>query len=380
VNLKQAAQHLGVHYQTAYKLVRSGRLAAVCVGARYEISEAAIEQYLAERRAMRRTPPRAHAAAAAFDTEQPFAGVEAALGSVAVSATTVIELAADALAGSLGDLAIARELAADGQTFLPGIVRHPDPRRRAAVAGTLGVMRLDTRDSRVLSQVAGGTTVLKPIVPQDCVRSTIDPESIQYFEDAGFHSMIVAPAVARGTVVGLVSVSRDAPGRPYSKDDVAIVEHAAALVGSAINRSRAVSAALGRRRALVASVADLLDKGEHGPAVCSVVSNGPIAEIVCDTTGRIVACNDAAVSMLGNGAADIVGRRLHDLAQHVDRDRQRALLERLLRGELAYVDAELSFLTEARDEETFGVHLAVVRDPRAHPRAIVVTAHPAPAA
>ena len=54
MNLKQAARHLGVHYQTAYKLVRSGRLAAVCVGARYEISEAAIERYLAERQAMRR--------------------------------------------------------------------------------------------------------------------------------------------------------------------------------------------------------------------------------------------------------------------------------------------------------------------------------------
>ena len=62
MNLKQAARHLGVHYQTAYKLVRSGRLAAVCVGARYEISEAAIERYLAERQAMRRAPARARIA------------------------------------------------------------------------------------------------------------------------------------------------------------------------------------------------------------------------------------------------------------------------------------------------------------------------------
>ena len=68
MNLKQAARHLGVHYQTAYKFVRSGRLAAVCVGARYEISEAAIERYLAERQAMRRAPARARIAPAAAAT------------------------------------------------------------------------------------------------------------------------------------------------------------------------------------------------------------------------------------------------------------------------------------------------------------------------
>ena len=76
MNLKQAAQYLGVHYQTAYKLVRSGRLAAVCVGARYEISEAAIERYLAERQAMRRTPVRAQAPVTAADDDDPFAAAE----------------------------------------------------------------------------------------------------------------------------------------------------------------------------------------------------------------------------------------------------------------------------------------------------------------
>ena len=69
MNLKQAARALGIHYQTAYKLVRSGRLSAVCVGARYEISADAIERYQAERQAMRRVPARA-----ARDT--PVLGVE----------------------------------------------------------------------------------------------------------------------------------------------------------------------------------------------------------------------------------------------------------------------------------------------------------------
>src|SRR3954454_13821025 len=54
MNLKQAARRLGVHYQTAYRWVRAGRLAAVRVGNGYDVSEHAIEQLLAENEAMRR--------------------------------------------------------------------------------------------------------------------------------------------------------------------------------------------------------------------------------------------------------------------------------------------------------------------------------------
>src|SRR5690349_21476546 len=52
VNLKSAARRLGVHYQTAYRWVRSGELVAVRIGSRYEISDAAIERLRAQRRAL----------------------------------------------------------------------------------------------------------------------------------------------------------------------------------------------------------------------------------------------------------------------------------------------------------------------------------------
>src|SRR3954468_17767220 len=53
MNLKTAASRLSVHYQTAYKLVRSGSLAAVKIGGTYEVSEAALERYRAERELLR---------------------------------------------------------------------------------------------------------------------------------------------------------------------------------------------------------------------------------------------------------------------------------------------------------------------------------------
>jgi excisionase family DNA binding protein/PAS domain S-box-containing protein len=379
VNLKQAAQYLGVHYQTAYKLVRSGRLAAVCVGARYEISEAAIERYLAERRAMRRSPLRAEPRPPA-DLEDAYAAARAVLDAAAVSARTVAELVAEALSTTIGDLAVVRELSRDGSTFLPAIVRHADPRRRATVAASIGDVQLDVGASNVLGAVARGETVLKALVPQDCIRTNIDPEVIQYYDEAGFHSMIVAPAKSGGEVVGLVSISRDNPGRPYTRDDVATVEHAAALVGSGIARARIGSESRARVRSLVGAVAGVIEGGESTLSVHSVLGDGSVAELVCDAAGRIVACNDAAVTLLGSGAADIVGRRLSDLAQHEDRDRQRANLDRLLRGELDFLDTRLAVVGNLHSNQQVAMRFAVVRDARAHPRAIVVTAHGLPAA
>ncbi|MEO6469313.1 MAG: helix-turn-helix domain-containing protein, partial [Acidimicrobiia bacterium] len=52
MNLKEAAHHLGVHYQTAYKWVRAGELVAVRVGGRYEVSPAAIQRFEASRSAV----------------------------------------------------------------------------------------------------------------------------------------------------------------------------------------------------------------------------------------------------------------------------------------------------------------------------------------
>src|SRR6476469_4767686 len=52
VKLKDAAQLLGVHYQTAYRWVRTGELTATRVGSHYEVSDAAIHQFVAGRRAV----------------------------------------------------------------------------------------------------------------------------------------------------------------------------------------------------------------------------------------------------------------------------------------------------------------------------------------
>jgi MerR family transcriptional regulator, light-induced transcriptional regulator len=52
MNLQEAADRLGVHYQTAYRWVREGRLTAMKVGATYEVTPEELDHFL-----LRRTVP-----------------------------------------------------------------------------------------------------------------------------------------------------------------------------------------------------------------------------------------------------------------------------------------------------------------------------------
>lgn len=57
VDLRTAAMHLGVHYQTAYRWVREGVLSAVKVGSSYEVSDEEVQR-CREARARPGPPPR----------------------------------------------------------------------------------------------------------------------------------------------------------------------------------------------------------------------------------------------------------------------------------------------------------------------------------
>lgn len=57
MDLRAAADRLGVHYQTAYRWVRDGSLDAVKIGSSYEVDEAAVERLGARRRQPSPPPP-----------------------------------------------------------------------------------------------------------------------------------------------------------------------------------------------------------------------------------------------------------------------------------------------------------------------------------
>jgi excisionase family DNA binding protein len=378
MNLKQAARRLGIHYQTAYKLVRSGRLAAIRVGGGYEISEAALARYLAEREAVRRVPLADAPAAETESADDPASLIEAAtaaLDATTLSARAVSDIAAEGLSRAVGDLAVVRVLSRDGRWLLPGAVHHLDARRRSIATTTVDAFPKATTEGHEGTAIATRAPVFVPHVPQDRQRAQTRPELLQYLDESGVHSLISVPALHDGDVLAVLTVTRDSPGRPYTRDDVALVTKLASIVGAAIARAHAISEGWQRRHALMTAVAGLGDSGLEEVSTRRLLAAEGSAEVVCSVDGVIVSANAAAGRLAAVHPEALVGRHVDQLASEPERPAQRELVDRLLVGELTFADSVQTIVNGHGVPRRYAMQHGVVRNEAAEAVALVVVAY-----
>src|SRR6476661_4530603 len=180
VNLKEAAARLGVHYQTAYRWVRSGELAAVRVGARYEVSDAAIHQFVATRHSVLRQAVPRGSAGHERSTETPddaLQDLEAMAADPLISLPALTAFAARRGREVLGDLCLVAVTRADG-TVERAALDHVHAARASFVAAALSVTGPQPpRMGSVLAPVlTEGAVVRVPHLPQDRLRAGLRPE------------------------------------------------------------------------------------------------------------------------------------------------------------------------------------------------------------
>lgn len=379
MNLKQAARRLGIHYQTAYKLVRSGRLAAIRVGGGYEISEAALARYLAEREAVRRVPmaeatPGATSEAAS-DADTLVEAATHALHATTLSSRAVLDVVAEGLSRVLGDLAIVRPLSRDGRWLLPGSVHHADPRRRAIATTEVDAFPKPATEGHEGVAVSTRAPVFVPHVPQDRVRAQTRPELLQYLDEGGVHSLVCVPAMHDGEVLAVVVASRDTPGRPYTRDDVSLVTQLASIVGAAIARAHAAAEGWQRRHALMSAVAGVDADALEGTGARRLLASEGSAELICDIEGVIVSANAPAGRLVSKTPEALVGQQVDELFDDGDRTAQQELVQRLLVGELTYADAVRGLAGHGDARRHVALHHGVVRNAAAEAVALVVVGH-----
>jgi excisionase family DNA binding protein len=374
VNLKTAALRLGVHYQTAYRWVRSGQLVAVKVGAGYEVSDAAVERLVAQRTATGRTPE-GGAERPQFD---PASSIEEALhtldltvDAVTLDSTAVAERAARVIAEHLGDTVfVYRRIATD--LTEPGSIAavyaaHRDPVSEVA-ASTLG------RDPRTSTNMVRRAVIANEVVcvaqvPQRELRRRLHPELHEHLHLSGCYSAMVAPIGATGALL----VTRDLPGRPYGAADAELVESIAARVTRADERARSWTAAWEMRRRMVAAFATpALDGGCFAELLDGAASDEPMIAVL-DLELRHAACNKAYAALVGEDATRLTGVTLRSLVR--DGSALDEALAPVLLGEIDYRSVELEVLA---DRARVALHVGMVRRADATPRGVVLVAHPVP--
>jgi excisionase family DNA binding protein len=390
--LKTAARRLGVHYQTAYRWVRSGQLVAVKVGAGYEISDAALARFQAQRTALERASesrgsrPETIAPPAAVATrESALRVLDRMIDAVGLDPRPVVERASRFAAEVLGDCAVL-SLRADDADLEVAHIAHSDPIVEVHAATV-------ARDAPFTKEFArnvmrSGRPVFVPQVPQRDVRRSVGPEQHQHLVRGSCFSLISVPVAADGRVDGVLLVMRDEPGRPYERDDVDFVDAVAKRVSRALARAEACRAAWDLRRRTVDAIASVVEADDHVDAVpalalddilAAVTAADPQAAVaVLDLGLRHLACTKPYAALLGHDPTDVLCTPLGAFVS--DEQRLQRAFERVLTSELDYRTVGVEPLA---GPAPVLLHIAMTRRTDATPSSIVVVAQivsvPAPA-
>src|SRR5262249_47701473 len=224
----------------------------------YEISEAALDRFLARRAAAERVPERglderAHVPRAPTGRDEALAMLDRVVNAATIDPRPVAARAARVTADLLGDAAGVYERRAPGEEPVATHVAHCDPVREVDAV----TIARDAHSSIPFAEMVldSHQTMFMPQVPQQEVRTYLRPEMHQGLEWIGCYSTICAPIVVGGRADGALLAIRDAPGRPYTFDDVEFVEAIASRIAVGYERVARVSNAWHTRRRVLSAFA-----------------------------------------------------------------------------------------------------------------------------
>ena len=386
MNLKTAARRLGVHYQTAYKWVRSGALVAVKVGLGYEISEAALARFQAQREALGRAPRSVDlgAVGAPDDKEAVLAEIDRMVSRVTIDARAVFETVARRAAEVLGDSVAVRVVSDDGMWLQTVAFYNPDPVHYVILGTVLGSGMQRVDQGFAASVLATGEGLFIPHVPQDRARATVIPEYHQFLDDVGIHSLIMLPIVVDGLPVGTLSVSRDAPGHPYLDEDRELATELAARAGAALHNARRFAQGWQARadvkeriEAVIATGRTIVrdDDGMALPAeelLGDLFFESNLGIALLDLEGRCLAASPRFVDILGSDD-DTFGRDAYGSTP--DAGACAACLARLVSGEIDFADCDRTVTRPDGAPVHLVVHRSVARAPDATPHCVIDVVH-----
>jgi excisionase family DNA binding protein len=381
--LKTAARRLGVHYQTAYRWVRSGQLVAVKVGAGYEISDAAVERFLAQRAACERVPERGfeagELAAEPMNRAEALAVLDRVVDAATIDPRPISARAVRVVADHLGDAAGVYQRRSLGGEPLVTHVAHCDPVREVDAE----TIARDAHSSIPFAEMVleSCSTVFLPQVPQQEVRTYLRPEMHQGLEWLGCYSAICAPVIVAGRADGALLAIRDAPGRPYTFEDVDFVEQVAARIAVGLERVSRVALAWHVRRRVLSAFAETpsLAATEPEPETIAALldrvrrDDSQAAVALLDAEARHLGCTKAYSALFGQDVSHMVGRHLASFVD--DPIKLHDACERLNENELDMLSVELSTRGLQR---RVAFHAATVRRADATKWGVVVVAHAVP--
>ncbi len=159
----------------------------------------------------------------------------------------LIDLFARRMGEHLGEMCMVRFLSEDGRHLARvGAIYHPDPTIAASITKVfLDVpLPVGAEGTSITGMVAAtGKAVLIPVADPVSAAKAVPPEHRATVEQLNVRSILVAPLKVGGKMLGVASLTRSAPDRPYTEADLRLFTDAADHVALAITNARLLRAA-----------------------------------------------------------------------------------------------------------------------------------------
>ncbi len=209
----------------------------------------------------------------------------------------LLDIVARRLGELVGEMCAIRATTEDGAWLeATGAAYHRDPALLAATREVLLSGRQRVGEGISGRAAATGQPLLIKAIDPAAFAAASEPRYRPFLDRLAVSSAMMLPLVCRGRVVGLASLLRSDPARPYTDDDFAfarsIADHAALAIGNA--RSYAAER-LARDAAEQTSAA----LHEARSRFARLSGSGILGIVVGTLDGRLVEVNDTMLAMIG---------------------------------------------------------------------------------
>jgi two-component system cell cycle sensor histidine kinase/response regulator CckA len=149
----------------------------------------------------------------------------------------LLALLARRLGELVGEDCTVRMVSPDG-VLTEGVVHHVDPARAALVRRLLNQQPQRVGEGFSGRAAASGVTLRADDLDPEAIARGLPAPLAAVVRHLGMRSAIAAPILVDGVAIAVASLSRSAPGCPYSDDDVAFVENVLSHAALAIRNGR----------------------------------------------------------------------------------------------------------------------------------------------
>ena len=182
---------------------------------------------------------------------EALAGISKALAEVGLDVQAVLDTIAFRMAEFIGDGCLIYLLSSDRQWFEAWAFHHARPEIKAAMMPLIPRKQAVPHGSEWSAEVLRtGQGVLVPVVDDDQLRRNMPPPVLPVVRQFELASQLLVPLRLGGRVIGVLSLTRYQPGRPYTPGDQVLVQELADRAALTIQNARLFEQVHGAHRRL----------------------------------------------------------------------------------------------------------------------------------